>query len=201
MDQGARLDSFQPVPDTLGDDVGIAGFQQHRRLDPRRLLVTVVKDQRHRSGDDQQEFVTVGMNLAGMRSGPLQVGDRSDRVPLDPLWRPRRGGPDRDGPVASDVRDLPLEPDRMPRLCRRQGSAPRPTLKRARERTRSVSARGHRGREAPAPLPRVRRLVGQEIAPTERGPLRRRSSGYIVGLEIACEGDHVRRRDVCRGVP
>ena len=63
MDEVAGLDRLEPVPDTAWHEVRVAGPKENVRLDARRPLVTVVKDQFHRAAHDVQELVTVGMDL------------------------------------------------------------------------------------------------------------------------------------------
>ena len=123
MDEVAGFDRFEAMPDTAWHDVRVAGAQQDPRLDADRLLVTIVKDQFHRSAHDVQELVAVGVDLAAVRSGSIDVEDSSDRVPVDSPWRSRRGRCDGHRPVASDVRNAPFEADR--RRVRDCGHAPR----------------------------------------------------------------------------
>ena len=112
MDEVTGLDRFEPVPDTAWHDVRVAGPKQNLRLDAHRPLVTVVKNQFHRSAHDVQELVTVRVDLTTMRSRPIDVGDRSDCVSIDSPWRSRGGRSDGHRPVASDVRNAPFEADR-----------------------------------------------------------------------------------------
>ena len=112
MNEVTGLDRFEPVPDTAGHDVRVAGPQHDLRLDARCTLVTVIEDQFHRSAHDVQELVTVGVDLTTMRSRPVDVGDRSYGVPVDPPRRTGWGRCDGHRPVAGKVRDVPFEADR-----------------------------------------------------------------------------------------
>ncbi len=112
MNEVTGLDRFEPVPDTAWHDVRVAGPQHDLRLDARCTLVTVIEDQFHRSAHDVQELVTVGVDLTTMRSRPVDVGDRSDGVPVDPPRRTGWGRCNGHRPVAGNVRDVPLEADR-----------------------------------------------------------------------------------------
>ena len=91
MDEVTGLDRFEPVPDTAWHDVRVAGPKEDLRLDAHRSLVTVVKNQFHRSAHDVQELVTVRVDLTTMGSWPIDVGDRSDCVSIDSPGRSRRG--------------------------------------------------------------------------------------------------------------
>src|SRR5438874_1679146 len=90
MDEIAGLDRLESVPDTARHDVRVAGPKQNLRLDAHRALVAVVEDQFHRPAHDVQELVAVRMDLTPVWPGPIDVGNRSDRVAVDsPRW-PRR---------------------------------------------------------------------------------------------------------------
>jgi hypothetical protein len=91
MDEVAGLEGLKPVPDTAWHGVGVARPKKSLRLDAHRVLVTVVQDQFHRSAHDVQELVTVGVDFTTMGSRPIDVGNRSDRVSVDPPWRSWRG--------------------------------------------------------------------------------------------------------------
>jgi uncharacterized membrane protein len=112
MDEVTGIDRFEPVPHTAWHDVRIARSKQNGRLEADRPLVTVVKNQFHRSAHDVQELVTVRVDLATMRSRPIDVGDRSDCVSIDSPWRSWRGRCDGNRPVTIDVRNTPFEVDR-----------------------------------------------------------------------------------------
>jgi len=103
VDEIARLDRHEPVPNASRHDVRVAGAQHHLGLDADGSLVAVVEDQFHRPVHNEQEFVAIGMDLAGMRSRSFDVRDCSDRVSVDSLRRSRRSGCDGHRPVAGDV--------------------------------------------------------------------------------------------------
>jgi hypothetical protein len=124
MDEVAGLDSLESVPDATRHDVRVAGPQKHCRLDADRTLVTVIEDQFHRSAHDIEELVTVGVDLTTVWTGSLDVGDRSDGVPIDSPRRPRRSRCDSHRPIATDVRHTPFEVDRR----RFRGSSHPPRL-------------------------------------------------------------------------
>jgi hypothetical protein len=88
MNEITGLDRFEPVPDTPWHDVRLAGPKQNLRLDAHCLLVTVVKNQFHRSAHDIQVLITVRVDLTTMGSRPIDVG-------IAPIVYPsiRRGGP------------------------------------------------------------------------------------------------------------
>jgi hypothetical protein len=88
MDEVPGLDGFEPVPDAAWHDARVAWPQQNLRLDADRPLVTVVKNQFHRSAHEVQELVAVRTDLITTRSGLIDVGDCSDCVSID-----RSGGP------------------------------------------------------------------------------------------------------------
>jgi len=90
MDEVTGFDRFESVPDTPGDNVRIAGPKENLRLDAHRPLVTVVQNQLHGSAHDIQELIAVRMDLTIVRSRPLEIGDRSDRVSIDPPGRSGR---------------------------------------------------------------------------------------------------------------
>jgi len=91
MDEVTGFDRFNPMPEAAWHDIRVAGLKQDPRLDANRPLVTVIKNQFHRSAHDVQELVTVGVDLTTMRSRPIDEGDRSDCVSIDSAWRSRRG--------------------------------------------------------------------------------------------------------------
>jgi hypothetical protein len=80
MDEILGSTGSSRVPDTAWHEVRVAGPKENLRLDAHRPLVTVVKNQFHRSAHDVQELVTVWVDLTTMRSRPIDVWDRSDCV-------------------------------------------------------------------------------------------------------------------------
>ena len=87
MDEVTGLDRFEPVPETV--------LQTHASPDRSRTFVPTPtacsspssKSQFHRADHDVEELITVRMDLTTMRSRPIDGGDSSDCVSIDP---PRR---------------------------------------------------------------------------------------------------------------
>jgi len=136
MDKVTGLDRFEPVPDAAWHDVRITGPKENLRLDAHSPLVTVVKNQFHRSAHEVEELVPVRVDLTTMRSWPVDIRDRSDRVAIDSPWWSRRSGCDGHRPIAADVGNAPFEVDGR----RARGSSHAHTLS---DRERTCPSKAH----------------------------------------------------------
>lgn len=89
MDEVAGFECLEPVPGAAWHDVRVARSQHDSGLDSHRPLITVVENQLHIAADDVEELVAIGVDFATVGPGPIDVGDRSDRIPVNSPWRVR----------------------------------------------------------------------------------------------------------------
>ena len=94
MDEVRRLDCLEAVPYAARDDARVTSLQHNLRLDADSSFVAIVKNELRGSAHDVEELVAVRVHLAPMRPRPIHVADRADRVTIDSLRRPWRGGSD-----------------------------------------------------------------------------------------------------------
>ncbi len=100
MHEPARLAHLDPVPHPLRHDDRLARTERVDTFDADGVLVAALfEDHVDATGYEEQQLVTVGMELAAMGRVARQLG-RTDRVAVDADGRPGRGIDHGRGPVA-----------------------------------------------------------------------------------------------------
>ena len=111
MNEVAGFDRFEPVPDATGHQICITRAKKNLGLDTDPGLVTIIEDQFHSSTDEIEELVAVRVDLAPVRSWPLDVEHGPDRVSVNtPRWS-WWGSREGHRPVPSHVDHIPIEAD------------------------------------------------------------------------------------------